>query len=64
MQNRVKNGVFDESIDFEELAKADIELAEDDVEAMDPTQIYLREIEFRALLTAVESDDRSIGASG
>lgn len=46
--------VSDESIDFETLLTGDVELTEDDIEAMDPTQIYLREIGFRALLTAEE----------
>lgn len=47
---------FEEGLDpdFEDSLKMTMDLTEDDVEAMDPTQIYLREIGYRALLTAEE----------
>ena len=54
--SRDKSDLLDDGLDpdFEKLLTADIEFTDEDVEAMDPTQIYLRDIGFRPLLTAAE----------
>lgn len=49
-----QHSFMEETIDFEELVAIDSSVTEHDLEAMDPTQIYLREIGYRALLTAEE----------
>ena len=55
-ESRDKSDLLDDGLDpdFEKLLTADIEFTDEDVEAMDPTQIYLRDIGFRPLLTAAE----------